>query len=106
MLKRAIYECLRDSSYFHYRFREVFSAAGFEVRHVEKVSCHPVWNIKLGRGTFELARDCLKAARQIRRLLDQHRLMVERNAIAVVQNGNYILCSFVFPNGCEGDLPE
>jgi len=65
----AVYKCLSDSSYFHYRFKQVFLTAGFEVRHVERNDCHPVWQVKLVRGACVLSRQSVEAARQIVRLL-------------------------------------
>jgi len=103
LLKSAVYKCLSDSSYFHFRFRQVFVDAGFEVRRVERIECHPVWQVKLVRGVFELSRQSVEAARQIGRLLTANGLPVERNAISVILNGNRVTCSFVFADGAESD---
>jgi hypothetical protein len=101
LLKKAIFKSLSDSSYFHFRFKQVFVDAGFEVRHIERIECHPVWQVRLVRGAFELSRQSVEAARQIGRLLTANGLPVERNAISVILNGNRVTCSFVFADGAE-----
>jgi hypothetical protein len=104
LLKRAVYKCMSDGSYHHDRFRRVFLAAGFEVRHVERDECHPVWKIKLVRGAFELSREHVEAARQIRRLLKANGFSVARNAVSVVLNGDHVMCAFVSTAGGESVL--
>lgn len=101
LLKRAVYKCMSEGSYYHFRFRQVFLDAGFEVRHVEHSECHPVWQIKLVRGAFNLSRQSVEAARQIGRLLKANGLPVARNAISVILRGNHVTCSFVFADGGE-----
>jgi hypothetical protein len=104
LLKRAVYKCMSDGSYHHDRFRQVFLTAGFGVRQVERDECPPVWQIKLLRGTFELSREQVEAARQIRRLLKANGLPVERNAInaiSVILSGDQVTCSFVSTAGGE-----
>ena len=103
LLKHAVFKCLSDGSYHHDHFRQVFVDAGFEVRHVERIECHPVWQVKLVRGAFELSRQSVEAARQIGRLLTANGIPVERNAISVILNGNRVTCSFVFADGAESD---
>jgi hypothetical protein len=101
LLKRAVFKCMSDGSFYHFRFRQVFLTAGFEVRHVERNECHPVWQIKLLRGAFGLSHQSVEAARQIGRLLKANGLPVERNAISVILSGDRVTCSFVFADGGE-----
>jgi len=101
LLKRAVYKCLSDSSYYHFRFRQVFLAAGFQVLQVERNECHPVWQVKLVRGTCVLPHQSVEAARQIGRLLKSNGLSVAQNALSVVLNGNRVTCSFVFAEDGE-----
>jgi hypothetical protein len=103
LLKEAVFQCLGESSYYHDYFRWVFLAAGFVVRRVEREPSQPVWKIKLLPGTFALSRDETEAARQIRRLLKANSFSVDRDAIGVTLNGNYITCSFVCKFGWEKD---
>ncbi|MGA9451359.1 MAG: hypothetical protein WBW41_08460 [Verrucomicrobiia bacterium] len=90
LVKRAVHRCLSDSSYYHSCIQQVFLAAGFGVRRVEREPYHPVWKFKLLRGTFELSRDEIEAARQIRRLLKAHGCSVERDAIFVTLNRDFM----------------
>jgi len=95
---------MSDGSYHHDRFKQIFQTAGFTVRDVERDECHPVWKIKLVRGAFELSREHVEAARQIRRLLTANRIPVGRDAVSVVLNGDYVTCAFVSTAGGESVL--
>jgi hypothetical protein len=99
LVKRAVHQCLCESSYYHSCIQQVFVAAGFVVRRAEREPYHPVWKFKLLRGTFELSGDETEAARQIRRLLKAHGCSVARNAISLALNGDHITCNFVFEDG-------
>lgn len=105
VLKRTAFQCLNDYAYFFpYRFKNLFLDAGFIVQRVDREPYHPVWNIKLMRGTFDLSFECTEATRQIRRLLKANGIRVKQNAIAIAQNKKGITCSFVFRDESESDL--
>ncbi|MFZ1072851.1 MAG: hypothetical protein WAO21_05390 [Verrucomicrobiia bacterium] len=105
LLKRAVYQCANDVSYYHACYSQIFSNAGFVVRKVECEPFHPVWRIKLFHGTFELSDQEVEAARQIRRLLRVNEIPVERG-VSVELNGKYIACSFVSEFGWERDATD
>jgi hypothetical protein len=88
----------------HVELAAMFTAAGFNVIRVEKLWCAHVWDISMERGTTELPREYRPAARHLRRLLEQHRIPVDRVTPALRLNGNRLTISFRWAEGKVGAI--
>lgn len=102
VLKAAIPNILNGDHYFHLAMQRALTAAGFAVASVERFSVHPIYEIRLQRGQFDLAPDERSATRQIRRILKRARIVVGRDAFHLIRSGKYIKLVFLFPFGAEG----
>ena len=89
---------------FHAQVRDAFQQAGFIVKRVEREECHNLWNVSLRRGSFPLSRVYKEAVRQIRKLLRDECVYVERDAINFVSSGDWVKCFFLWELGEPGVL--
>ena len=103
-LKKIVHHALTGDLYFHERMREVLASAGFDVSTVQQHSFHHIYEIRMKRGSFDLDRDIVRAARQVRRLLKKAKLYIEPDAIGLTRNGERIKLVFVYPYGAPGTL--
>ena len=96
---------LDGDDYWQYRFRRVLSKAGFSVRCIEREEVHPIWVIRLKRGSFDLSVDNRVASRQIRRVLAKSGIKVRAGELNVIeQRGDRLRCVFILSCGRAGFL--
>ena len=61
-VKQVIFDLLTGDLFFHKRFRDAFTSAGFEVRWVEKFWFHNIFEVRLRRKSAVLDKSDLRAA--------------------------------------------
>ena len=86
----------------HIVIKEALAKAGFEVRSIQKHWFHNCWEMRMRCGTAPLAAQSREAARQVRRVLAEAGVYVERDAISLDQRGGRIHVAFVYNGGQEG----
>jgi hypothetical protein len=104
-LLRRIHQMLDGDDYWLDRLRRVLSEAGFSVRCIEREEAHPIWVIRLKRGSFDLSVDNRVASRQIRRVLVKSGIKVRAGELNVIeQRGDRLRCVFILSCGRAGFL--
>jgi hypothetical protein len=103
-LKEIVHAAMTGDHYFHQRMSTVLGEAGFDVSTVHQHPHHQIYEIRMKRGDFDLAKDDRQAARQIRRLLKRAKFYIEPDAINVTQYGERLRLVFIFPFGADGTL--
>jgi hypothetical protein len=86
----------------HIVIKEALSKAGFEVRNIQKHGLHHCWEVRMRRGTATLAAQPREAVRQVRRVLADAGVNVERDAISLDRSGERIHVAFIYDGGQEG----
>ena len=86
----------------HERIKEALAKAGFDVRSIQKHWFHDCWEVRMRRGTAHLAAQPREAVRQVRRVLADAGVDVERDAISLDRSGERIHVAFVYDGGQEG----
>ncbi len=82
--------------------KDALSKAGFDVRNIQKHGVHDCWEVRMRRGTATLAAQPREAARQVRRVLTEAGVYVERDAISLDRSGERIHIAFIYDGGQEG----
>ena len=103
-VKQVIFDLLTGDLFFHKRFRDAFTSAGFEVRWVEKFWFHNIFEVRLRRKSAVLDKSDLRAARQVRLLLKQAGLFVPDDSIQIIQRSQTVRVVLIFPFGAAGVL--
>jgi len=92
----AIADVLEDERFWPARIEHILAIAGFNVMRIEREEAHPVWIMKLTRTTFELSADRPAAAKQIRKLLVEGGIKIERGEFNIIDwRGDKLRCVFV-----------
>jgi hypothetical protein len=86
----------------HVVIKNALSKTGFDVRSIQKHWFHDCWEVRMRRGTAHLAAQSREAARQVRRVLVEAGVYVERDAISLDRSGERIHVAFVYDGGQEG----
>jgi len=103
-VKQVIFDLLTGDLFFHKRFRDAFTSAGFEVRWVEKFWFHNIFEVRWRRKSAVLDKSDLRAARQVRLLLKQAGLFVPDDSIQIIQRSQTVRVVLIFPFGAAGVL--
>jgi hypothetical protein len=72
------------------------------VRRIEKYWYHNCWEVKMMRGTAILAPEDRVATRQVRKILADFGVYVDRDAICLTQQGERISVAFIYTDGEVG----
>jgi hypothetical protein len=86
----------------HERIKEALAQVGFDVRRIEKHWFHDCWEVVMRRGRARLAPQPRLATRQIRRILCDAGVYVERDAISLDRRGEWIQVGFIYGGDQEG----
>jgi len=91
--------------FWHRRIKSLFAEAGFETRFMVREEAHAVWRVALTRTTFNLAPDNDSAVKQLRKVLLQGSIKVERGVFSITdRRGNNLNIVFVQELGAPGFL--
>ena len=86
----------------HIVIKEALAEAGFDVRRIEKHWFHDCWEVVLRCDRAGLALQYRLATRQIRQILCDAWVYVERDAISLAKRGERIQVGFIYGGGEEG----
>jgi hypothetical protein len=86
----------------HTVIKEALAQVGFDVHRIEKHWFHDCWEVRMRCGTATLAPQHRLAARQIRHILADAGVYVERDAISLDRQGERVQVAFVYEGGEEG----
>lgn len=82
--------------------KEALAEAGFEVHSIQKHWFRDCGEVRMRRGTAPLAAQPREAVRQVRRVLADAGVNVERDAISLDRSGERIHVAFVYDGSQEG----
>jgi len=82
--------------------RDALTAAGFVVKRTEKFDYHDLWEVNLNLGTAVLPTDYQSAVRQIRKVLVDAGIALERDVLNFTRHGQRVKLTFIYPEGEEG----
>ena len=97
-LKRVALNYLSKSTFLHGSLRVAFGELGFDVRRVEKLWFHEMWQVRLGAdrvlcGCEAEVTKCLRGA------LRRHRLPADPDTLTVRIDGSHVRVAFAMPGG-------
>src|SRR5512138_1212190 len=99
----AVLQMLHGDDYWHHRVKRVLTEAGFQVSSIEREEVHPIWHLRMKRGSFPVERDNTLASRQVRRVLKKSGLRVKPDEFRVLrQDGDRLRCVFLMNLGVPG----
>ena len=88
----------------HFQVKEVLTEAGFEVRLVQKIWVHQIWETRLLRGTAVFPETAKEMEREFSRIFRANGMPIARDDITVGPNGDRINLAFTWRAGCTGIL--
>ena len=100
-LKRVALNYLSQSTFLHGSLRVAFGELGFDVRRVEKLWFHEMWQVRLGADRV-LGGQERAVTRLLWNALVRHRLPADPGTLTVRIDGSHVKVAFAMPGGAVG----